>query len=105
MRVKDSISGLTGIVVTVSEWLNGCVRIQIQAETTKDGKPGDVSSFDEEQIEVIDEVTEHTKRRVARFGLTPQAAEATVGQRVSSPDRARTGGDRPDVTRPADPTR
>lgn len=38
-RVKDEITGLSGIVIAVTQWLNGCVRMQVQPEKLKDGIP------------------------------------------------------------------
>lgn len=53
-RAKDSISGLKGIVVGVTEWLYGCRRVGIQPEALgKDGKVQDTAWFDEAQCEVV----------------------------------------------------
>lgn len=53
-RVKDRITGLTGIAVGKTEWLYGCTRILIQPEETKDGKQVDTSYIDEPQLVVVD---------------------------------------------------
>ncbi len=34
-RVKDKVTGYTGIVTGITTWLNGCARMGIQAETVK----------------------------------------------------------------------
>lgn len=52
-RAKDKVTGYTGIVVAKTHWLNGCVRVNIQSEALKDGKPLDAEGFDSEQVEVI----------------------------------------------------
>lgn len=78
-KVKDSITGLEGIVIARTEWLHGCVRITIQPQEVKDGKPVDSYNFDEPQAIVL----ENTVRG-------PVAAA---------------GGDRPTITRAPDPTR
>ena len=52
-RVKDPISGLTGIAVCSSTWLHGCIRIGIQPEELKDGKPVESQFFDQSQLVVV----------------------------------------------------
>ena len=52
-RAKDTVTGYAGIVVAKTYWLNGCVRVSIQSESLKDGKPTDAESLDDEQVEVI----------------------------------------------------
>ena len=52
-KVRDTITGLEGIVVARSEYLHGCVRVAIQAQEVKDGKPVDPYWVDEPQVEVI----------------------------------------------------
>ena len=51
--VRDKISGNEGTAIARTEWLNGCVRITIQPEGTKDGCPFDNFTVDEPQIEVV----------------------------------------------------
>lgn len=86
-KVKDRITGFTGIVVARTEWLYGCVRCTVQPQETKDGKPVDNQTIDEPQLDVV-------KRSViedVREWLKP---------------KGRTAGPRPDVTRrQAAPTR
>ncbi len=53
-KVRDKISGNEGTVVAITHWLNGCVRMCIQPEGTKDGAPFDNFVIDEPQLEVID---------------------------------------------------
>lgn len=53
-KVKDKITGLTGIVVCKAEWLYGCIRYVVQPQELKDGKPVDNCSFDEDQLKVIE---------------------------------------------------
>ena len=55
---KDKISGFSGVVVAVTEWLNGCQRITIQPQEMKDGKPIDGHTFDAEQVDVVEPVEE-----------------------------------------------
>lgn len=53
-RVKDRITGYTGIVTCVTEYLNGCFRCGIQPEKLdKDGKVPDSRYFDIEELVVV----------------------------------------------------
>lgn len=50
---KDSITGFQGVVIAITEWLNGCQRVTIQPQEMKDGKPIDNFTFDAEQVVVV----------------------------------------------------
>ncbi|MBW2605922.1 MAG: hypothetical protein JRE28_16700 [Deltaproteobacteria bacterium] len=52
-RVKDVISGFTGIAVAETKWLHGCCRICVQPPVDKDGKHQENQTFDEPQLEVL----------------------------------------------------
>lgn len=53
-KVKDPVTGITGIAVARTEWLHGCARITVQPKgADKEGKPFEGSSFDEPQLEVV----------------------------------------------------
>ena len=53
-KVRDPISGLIGIVVSLTEFLTGCKRCSVQREgLTKDGKPYETCHFDCPQLEII----------------------------------------------------
>lgn len=52
-RVKDQITGFTGIATARYEYLYGCVRINVQSEKLKDGKVEDGFTFDEDQLQVV----------------------------------------------------
>lgn len=66
-KARDSITGLTGIVVARHEYLNGCVRLSVQPSELKDGKPVDCSCFDIEQMELV-EATQQPRKLVAVGG-------------------------------------
>lgn len=53
-RVKDPITGCTGIVVCVTTWLHGCIRIGVQPEKLKDGRPVDDRYFDQSQLVLVE---------------------------------------------------
>lgn len=52
-RVKDMVTGFTGIAIGRTEWLNGCTRITVQPEKLKDGKIVETGCFDEPQLVVV----------------------------------------------------
>jgi hypothetical protein len=57
--VRDTISGYEGVVICRSEYLNGCVRLQVQAQRcTEDGKPVESIHVDEEQVIVLQDSVE-----------------------------------------------
>jgi len=60
-KVKDNITGLTGIVTSRTEWLNGCKRYAVQPKINKDGKVPDVEWIDEDQLTVIKTVITEQK--------------------------------------------
>lgn len=51
--VRDKITGYTGIAVARTEWLHGCVRVTVQSQELKDGKPVETSTFDEPQLAIV----------------------------------------------------
>ncbi len=83
ITARDTISGFTGVVIAICEWLNGCVRVTIQPRELKDGKPVEMQTFDVEQLEVVD--AHHYREPV--------------------PNVVATGGPKPEPTRAADPKR
>ena len=52
-RVKDPITGLTGIVICTTVWLHGCIRMGVQPEKLKDGKQQEAQHFDQSQLVVV----------------------------------------------------
>lgn len=61
VKVKDRVTGLTGVTTIRSEHLNGCWRYTIQPPVDKEGKLPDAYWFDESNIEVLETkpVVEH----------------------------------------------
>lgn len=51
-RVKDSLTGFKGVAVARTEYLYGCVRVCVEPEALKDGKPIDAQWFDEQRLDV-----------------------------------------------------
>lgn len=52
-EVKDDITGLMGVVIAITNWLNGCQRVAIQPREVKDNKPADPYTMDVEQAIVM----------------------------------------------------
>ena len=52
-RVRDSITGLEGVVTCVAFWRYGCIRINVQPSTLVDGKVIEQIGFDEPQLEIV----------------------------------------------------
>ena len=52
-KVKDKITGFTGIIVRRTQWLNNCNTYGVQPEKLKDGIPQNVQSFDEPQLKSV----------------------------------------------------
>ncbi len=53
-KAKDTISGFTGIVTGEFNYLNGCVRLQLEPDKLdKDGKRQDGCIFDIEQLVLV----------------------------------------------------
>lgn len=83
-KVKDKITGARGIVTCRSEWQYGCVRITIQPQEAKEGKPVEPFVIDEAQAEMI---------------------EAQALPDTREPEQPRPHGDRPAATRAAEAVR
>lgn len=83
-KAKDTITGLTGIVVARHEYLNGCVRLSVQPNEVKDGKPVESSAFDIEQMELVEAIQQ--PRKLVAVGTAPggphdEPARASVPSR------------------------
>lgn len=62
-EAKDSITGLRGVVIAITEWLNGCQRIVIQPRELHEGRPVEGSTFDVEQMVLVKRAGETQSRR------------------------------------------
>jgi hypothetical protein len=52
-KVKDTVTGFTGIATSRIEYLNGCVQYCLKPKVDKDGKMQDGIWFDDAQLVVI----------------------------------------------------
>lgn len=89
-KVQDSLTALVGIVTCRSEYLFGCVRVQVQPQALdKDGLPSAVQVFDEAQLTVLE------KQKFLPF--VPHAGDPPGGPREETrraPETRRADDDR-----------
>lgn len=81
-RVKDPVTGFSGIANAIVVWLNGCIRVAVQPEKLdKDGRVREEKYFDQGALEIL-------KKRVHE-PMTLTAVQAPVERRRSNggPDR------------------
>jgi hypothetical protein len=52
-RVKDLLTGLTGIVTSRGDHISGCDTYGVQAEGLKDGLPLELKWFDDPRLELV----------------------------------------------------
>jgi hypothetical protein len=69
-QVTDKISGFTGVAIARTEFLNGCVRVGVQARVDKDGKVPEAEWFDEVQLGATP-----TKRQPSGPGPSPPSRD------------------------------
>jgi hypothetical protein len=50
VKVTDSITGFSGIVISRTEYLHGCARVGVESDKLRDGKPLEVQYFDEPRM-------------------------------------------------------
>lgn len=87
-RAKDRITEFEGVITCITTWLNGCVRVGIQSEKLKDGKPLDAEYFDEVQVEILESgyIKPHHKTQAeAKTVAKPPAGPAPNPQRQEDP--------------------
>lgn len=54
-KVKDRVTGFTGIAVAKVEYLNGCIQFCVKPEMSEPGKMPDGQYIDDHQLEIIGE--------------------------------------------------
>ena len=62
-KVRDTITGFSGIIVVRSQWLNNCNTYGLQPTELKDGVPQERIHFDEPQLVVVKEKAAKASRR------------------------------------------
>lgn len=76
-KARDTISGFSGVVIAITEWLNGCRRITIAPTELKEGKRIDSDTFDAEQVELL--------QAAARKPATPSGGPSIAPVRAADP--------------------
>lgn len=83
-RVKDPVTGYSGIAHAITVWLNGCIRVAVQPEKLdKDGKPKDDRYFDQGALVVL--------KKAVHSPLTLTVAQPPVETRRSNGGPMREG--------------
>lgn len=52
-RVRDPVTGFSGIAVCITTYLHGCIRIGVQPEKPVDGRIVDPQYLDQVQLELV----------------------------------------------------
>jgi len=79
--VRDSVSGFTGIVTGMTEFLHGCFRCGVTPQKLHDNKPIPAEWFDEPQLVVV-------KAKVIKVGKRDDGGPmSSVPTRNSAPSR------------------
>ena len=79
MKVRDTITKFEGTAVSKHEYLYGCVRIGVQSDKMKDGKPVEAQCFDEPQLEILPKKQLKQKQQPGGSGFVP-ASRSTGGK-------------------------
>jgi len=53
-KVKDAITGFTGIAISKTKYLHGCTQWGLRSQELHEGKPIAVQWFDEPRLEVLE---------------------------------------------------
>lgn len=56
-KVKDRVTGFSGLAVAKTEWLSGNVTITIEPTSLHEGKPVDAQGFDVQRVELLETKT------------------------------------------------
>lgn len=75
-KVKDTVTGFEGIIISRLEHMNGCKRYEVQPNKLKDGKPIESIWIDEQQLIETGKLKEQkktTRRRPGGSRVRPPA--------------------------------
>lgn len=71
-KVKDKVSGFSGIAVGKTVYLAGCLRFLVRPDKTdKDGKFQEGIWFDEDELEVVKQKIVKGKKQITGGGANP----------------------------------
>ena len=78
MTVKHTMSAFTGVVVQRVTYLNGCVRLAVQAAEIQNGKPLETVDFDAQELKIT------LRNRRSTIASSP-APDIELGMKVKDP--------------------
>lgn len=77
-KVKDTITGFKGTITAVIEYMNGCIRYQIQPSIDEKGEYRESQIIDEQQLELIIKPKPEKKERELTGGDRPRPQGFTL---------------------------
>ncbi len=80
-KVKDGVSGFTGIVTARSEYINKCIRCEVSPDKTDKGNLLDAYWFDEEQLTLVKKHAFQSKKKDQTGGPPRSVATRSVPKR------------------------
>lgn len=78
-KVRDSITGFSGIATARHEYLYGCIRITVTPDQLREGKPVEEQWFDEQRLSLVEE-----REPV----VSPSSSARTGGPQSAPPSRS-----------------
>lgn len=72
-EVRDTITGFSGVVIGITEWLHGCRRMTVQPRALHEGKVAETYSFDEPQLVLVEQEVAATTSGTGGPTPAPQA--------------------------------
>jgi len=75
--VKDNVTGIKGTAIARIQYMNGCVRYEVQPKMDKESKAVDAIWIDEQQIVVV--------KAKAKPKAKPRGGSRTAPPRMSTP--------------------
>ncbi len=73
-KVKDKVTGLTGIIDSIAQCMNGCIRYSVQPKINKEQKVPSSYWIDEQQLELVD------KKPVVKTKQTKTGGPMTISR-------------------------
>ena len=69
-KVEDTITGFQGITIACCEYLNGCIRYELQPLELKDGCPQKSYWYDQQQLKLVIDKSENDKTEIDKDNIT-----------------------------------
>jgi len=79
-KVRDRVTGFTGITTARTVWISGCVRFEVQPVMDKFGKIPDSRGYDENQLELV-KAAHPAKQEKKTGGPMPSPSQHAVARR------------------------